>query len=936
MLNATVRSRVLACAALLAIFAAPLGSPAASGTTVSGQILDVQGGLPVSGAKVDLDRGETVVASTTSDANGSFVFRDVAAGDYSLLFRASGYQTTRSALLVQAGQPSVSLQVAVNREATGLKQIVQVATTGRAALQTSSTINTYVDASLMQSENYQRLGDLLTTVPGVITSTSSSAGDDMTLSIRGFDPTETATLLDGHPIGPIGAFGRGYNYNVSPFWGLSGATVVFGSGATGLFGATTIAGAVNFQTINPTPQNHVSVTEGVGNNDKLMTGLLGTGTLGKLGYAVAWGVQGTTGNFPGGAITQTALLQSSVVHPGFKGNGPSPQASPPPPDLTTENVANGLNTYYVSGQYSQYNFVGKLNYAFSPRTSLQFTSYSANDWSNSTGEGDNDYETYPYVFYGAQQILAGIDSSPGKLNTILVNGKPRSCYNSIAVLVNAAPGYTCMNARQYANAFTGPFGGSIERWRTLGNQDYDLRATQQLGAGTITLEGYADAYNNNLQKGPGQVLGTYTQYGPGPYYLYLFHNRGYLLSDDFASAHNDFAFGYTWLHQADTNGQFPYTLNNGNSYNVFGTYPELDLATASYFLRDGWTPSDKFSAFASLWLQRSLDTSTTNFDPRLALVYRPDSNDVVRVAAGRSYSEPDPSLIVLEPPQYGAPSSVNCPPTTSGSLALTSIASVANPDLKPEDAQDVELAYGHRFDATTNIQADVYQSWEGSALLSGSVPITSIPQIVVPQHLIDQYLARLESCPGLHPTIDSLAFSTTYNATSARYRGIVLNGNVGVARNVTFNAGYTIQSAAYLGVAQDILQANTNLLDGGQIQGIPLRQGTAGLSWQTRSGFGARMDANYIGENNSWSRPTTWFANGSLSQSSGQTTVALGIYNIFNSGAQNYGLIGEGVYVPQNYYGLAAQGGATSAVAQGTEEFGLLFRTYWLTVKFRI
>ena len=124
----------------------------------------------------------------------------------------------------------------------------------------------------------------------------------MSLSIRGYDPTETATLLDGHPIGPIGAFGGGYNYNVSPFWGLSAADVIFGSGATGLFGATTIAGAVNFQTINPTPQNHVSMTEGVGSNNKLMTGLLGTGSFGKLGYAVAWGSQGTTGNFPGGFI----------------------------------------------------------------------------------------------------------------------------------------------------------------------------------------------------------------------------------------------------------------------------------------------------------------------------------------------------------------------------------------------------------------------------------------------------------------------------------------------------------------------------------------------------------------------------------------------------------------------------------------------------------
>ena len=212
-------------------------------------------------------------------------------------------------LVVVPGASQVSFQIAVSRARAGLKQIGYVVTAGRQALQTTSTINTHIDASVLQSEGFQRLGDVLTTVPGVITSTSSSVGDDMTLSIRGYDPTETATLLDGHPIGPIGAFGLGYNYNVSPFWGLSAADVIFGSGATGLFGATTIAGAVNFQTINPTQQNHISVTQGAGSNLKLFTGLLGTGTFGKLGYAVAWGTQGTTGNFPGGYIQQTALLQ---------------------------------------------------------------------------------------------------------------------------------------------------------------------------------------------------------------------------------------------------------------------------------------------------------------------------------------------------------------------------------------------------------------------------------------------------------------------------------------------------------------------------------------------------------------------------------------------------------------------------------------------------
>jgi len=76
---------------------------------------------------------------------------------------------------------------------------------------------------------------------------------------------------------------------------------------------------------------------------------------------------------------------------------------------------------------------------------------------------------------------------------------------------------------------------------------------------------------------------------------------------------------------------------------------------------------------------------------------------------------------------YGAPSSINCPPATSGSGALVSIASVANPTLQPETAGDLELAYGHRFNSTTNVQADVYQSLESQALLNGNVSIVGFP-----------------------------------------------------------------------------------------------------------------------------------------------------------------------------------------------------------------
>ncbi|HXM07625.1 MAG TPA: TonB-dependent receptor, partial [Candidatus Acidoferrum sp.] len=302
-------------------------------------------------------------------------------------------------------------------------------------------------------------------------------------------------------------------------------------------------------------------------------------------------------------------------------------------------------------------------------------------------------------------------------------------------------------------------------------------------------------------------------------------------------------------------------------------------------------------------MQRSLDTASTHFDPRVSLIYRPDKSDVVRLTGGRSYSEPDPSLLAFAPPIYGAPSSINCPATTSGTGALVPIASVANPSLQPETAGDLELAVGHRFNPTTTIQADVYQSLESQALLNGNVSIVGFPGITVPEDYITKALDRLSSCPGLHPTEENLAFSTTYNAASARYRGIVLSTNVGLMRNVSLNASFDIQSAAYLGIPTDILISNTSLLDGGQIYGIPLRQGAAGLAYQNPSGFAARIDSTYIGGNNSWNRNPFWFANAGVSYSVRDTSIGLGIYNLFNSVAQQYGLIGSGVFVPQNYFG---------------------------------
>jgi outer membrane receptor protein involved in Fe transport len=933
-----LRSCVSMCAFALLFACVGLGSSVASAQTqgashaqqtavVSGRIFSAQGGLPIAGATIELDEGPTTIATTTTDANGNFSFPRVSPGVYSVLISAQGFQTSRSNNFeIEFGQPSYSFQTAIF-PATGLKTIAHVSTAGTAALQTTSTINEHLNPELLQSEDFNRSVDALITLPGVVNfSPSQAAGDDMELSIRGFDSTETATLLDGHPVGPVGASGNGYNYSVSPFWGLSAADVIFGSGATGLFGATTIAGAVDFETIDPTLKPQFVVEQGIGTDEKLMTGLQATGTVGNLGYAFAWGTQGTNGQFPGAYITQRALLQNSVINPPYC---PSPgNCNAPPPDLTTANVDNFLNTYWVTGQYSQKNFVGKLRYAFTPDTQLQLTVYSASVWANSTGNGDDDYETYPYVLYGALQTIA---SGP---NTILVNGTPQTCTGSIAVLVNASPGYKCMSATQYAQNFYGPFGGGIDKWKTTANQDYDARITQALGVGQLTVEGFADAYNYDEMKGPGAPLGVYTTYGPGPDYLNLYHNRGFVTAYDLPLSKNDIGFGYSWLHESETDGQYPYFLANGNQILAFGNNPPLYLATASYFARDTWTPNEKLQVFGTFWVQRSLDTSSTHVDPRVSVMYRPDPRDVFRVAAGRSYSEPDPSLIVPAPPVYSSPGSINCPPQTSGPGAITTVASINNPSLRPETASDLELAYGHQFGIRTNIQADVYQSWESGALLNGVEGLTAVPGIVVPPVYVSEALNRLSKCAGLNPTVADLGFQTTFNASGARYRGVDLSTSVALTRNLTFLADYAITSAAWVGIPQSILYQNPSYLDGGQIYGIPLRTANAGLAYQTFGGFAARIDATYVGPFNSYYRAPFWYANGGISQEiNSHLTLNFGVQNIFDSAVGQYGLIGAGVFVPVNFYGSYAFGGPHNALDEGSEEFGLLPRQFWFTVR---
>lgn len=887
--------RLIAVAAVALTFALagfpPVTALAVSGTTVGGRILAVDGGLPVPNAKVQLEHGSTVVATASTGADGSFAFANQSPGVYNLQVSAAGYQTTISGdVVVLRNESQLNVNLALEQTAVGDRTIASEHVSSNASLQTSATINDHVDASVLQAQDYMRAGDALATLPFVNSSTSSSIGDDLMLSIRGYDPTETATLLDGHPIGPIGAYGRGFDGQISPFWGLSGMNVVYGSGATGLYGAPTIAGAIDYQTITPTRRPEFTFTQGLGNFGKSMTGLSATGSFRRLGYAFAYGSQGTNGELAGNPTQWNLLIDPSNCDPN------SPDAGIP--SIKSSDIR--ACSYPVSGDYILHNALAKLTYQFGSGTSLLVDAYNASMFADSTGNGDTDFVPY-------QEMNFSQPAAPATDTQTLPNGASATCSNAYVVLNDSSQGYTCMTAGQYNHTFAGPAGGGLGRYHDGHQQDYHARLTQRVGPTSLILDGFVDNYNYDNVKGPGGAH----------HFNDIYRTHGFLASDEFLTGKHDISAGVFLEHQQHV-GQ---DVGKGTSY------PDLQLTMSNYFLRDAYQPNAHFSTFLDLAVQRSHDTATTSLNPRLSFMYHPTPNDVVRISGGRSSSIPDPS-IMYGGLQFGAWQSYN--PTCGNTL--DAIGSGNNPDLKPETSQDYELAYGHRFAVRSVVQADLYSSYELNPLVGGVFPLSTVPAGDQPGDLAS-FVNKLQAHCGASFDQSHFGVSEMFNAGSARYRGLDLSGSIGITRNLTLNGEYALQSAAYYGMNDNILSQNPTLINGAQLGYVPLHRASLGIGYVNAAGVGARLDGYWVGTPNGLNRPAYTYANFNVSKAFMQgISVNLGINNVFNSAAQQYGLVGLGTFQPQNQFGDPN----ATALSEGSEEFGLPLRQVWLTVTRKI
>ncbi len=878
----------------------PLAMPNA---TISGTVVDRDGSIPISGAVLELTQGTVTVAKTTADKFGVFTFPPVKPGTYSILARAQGYGAVRSdAVLVGSG--ALSLTLVMQRTQTNA-----VRTLGRltvvshgVGLQSTTTIQATVDPKLAMMTNQIRTAESLGKLPEVnLIGQDSTVGDDIAVDIRGLKPSETQTMLDGHPIGPLGVYpgsigggSGGFDYQVSPLFSVENSLVTYGSGAVGLYGVDAIGGSVDMQTLNPTLQPHGEASYGIAEQGKQTFSVDATGTDQKIGYALAYGVTGTYGDFPGAVIAQT----------GNRGT-----------DFSQSTATN--TTYWVSGNYNLKNTLAKIRYAFSPSTSLALTGYTATSWDDKTGEGDNDALSPQFV---NAQFPSDCTTPSGQPGQTVTTSPPYA----------TTPTTKCISQQQFLQQASGPAGGGPDPWQALTNQDYHARFLTTVGKNQIVLDGFTDNYIQNKQR-TSQCQGECPTSGPPSLQLFLnpslsitnpvYRTFGGLISDDITTGNNDIGFGYYQQRQYTTG-------NSGTGSATPPITPNAALFTKvqSYFVRDAYTPSQQISAFLNIWEKDSL-IGGWSFDPRLSVIYRPESADVIRVTGGGASA--DPASI--------APSLSSIGGITPGNCTQVSVGTLPSLGELPEKATDLEISLAHREVADTITQFTAYDTNEKNTIFDALIPAGPfIPQINTlggPTY-IDSVLAHVNAvgCASTPITAADLFVDTNLNLATARARGYEINQGFRANPHLFVGGYWDVQSVTIFDAPTSLLMDNPTLVPGSQLPGIPLHKWGLNLNLTSDRGGSIYMDYVQTDSNNPLNRVAYGTADLAITQQVARHTfVNLGVSNLFNQSVDNYGRIGLGVFQPENQFGTD-----TSGLQQGTERFGLAPASISFTVIERI
>jgi outer membrane receptor protein involved in Fe transport len=299
--------------------------------------------------------------------------------------------------------------------------------------------------------------------------------------------------------------------------------------------------------------------------------------------------------------------------------------------------------------------------------------------------------------------------------------------------------------------------------------------------------------------------------------------------------------------------------------NAFST-----LIQRTYVARDEFR-AGKLDLTGALFYSNYDTLNLRRGDGRFGAVYQPTPNSVARFSVGTGFAPPlvtDLTTPVSFNPE-SADSPPQCPPTNINCAAVE-----GNPNSRSESGFGLDVGYDWKFGRGGLISADFYRT-------------------TVIGHL---YEALTTAAPGLVFTNGEpvLYIIEPLNLGDARYEGFELSGTAPLGKSLFLDGNYNTEVAAPFGVdpgSENFLQ---NIVNGVQIEGVPLHKFGATLRYANAAGVGAFFKWHFTGVNNQYGQPGfslydvgTTVPLGRQS-TNGRTNLIVSVNNIFNTKSQYY------------------------------------------------